>query len=45
MGVYHEGMVGLWFEDSTFLHHALDDAMDDVTEDGKAAVGDGMRRR
>jgi hypothetical protein len=32
MGVYvHEGMVGLWFEDSAFLHHALDDALDDVT--------------
>ncbi|KAK1600883.1 hypothetical protein QYE76_018235 [Lolium multiflorum] len=32
IGVYvHEGMVGLWFEDSAFLHHALDDALDDVT--------------
>jgi calcium-binding protein CML len=46
MGVYvHEGMVGLRFEDSAFFHHTLDDALDDVTEDGKAADGDGMRRR
>jgi hypothetical protein len=46
MGVYiHEGMVCLRFEDSAFLHHALDNALDDVTEDDKAAAGDGMWRR
>jgi hypothetical protein len=46
MGVsVHEGMVGLRIEDSAFLHHALDDALDDVTEDGKEAIDDGMRRR